>query len=806
MTTYGLADDGTRNFVDLNSLPLEAVERIEVLKDGASAIYGADAVGGVVNIILRKNYTGASVGGSYGQAQEKDGKTTRGFASFGFGDIDRDKYNFFASLEAMKQKDIRSTNRGFIGEVDLRSRDFWDTTNGETRTYFFGPGITPTANSPYGVLRTPPGNGARVNIVPCDPADVSPVTNICRYNSRAESQIQPETDRFNFFGRGTMAIGPAMTAYGEVGVFKTRTKADGTHGATNDGGVYLPGDPLNPLIVHGLMNLPASHPDNPFGVDRAVGWLPAELGGRDNKIDNTVSRFVAGVQGAVGPWDFDAAVGVIRSKLKNERTGFVYADRLQAALNNGTYRFAGFGPSQTNPEVLAFISPTLANESTSSVKLIDFKASRELMQLAGGSLGLAFGAEARWEKADTPATPGTDTGSIVGLGYSEFAAERRVQAVFGEISAPVTRWLELNGALRYDRYSDFGSSTTPKVGFKLTPTPQIAIRGTYAEAFRAPGPAESGGSSFGFTNVGILSQGNSSIQPEEAKSYTLGLIFEPRSGTSMSVDFWKIERENEIVQADPAAIIGSAPATGTPLSQIPGTQPGSFIYYNQDGVITTVTGFYMNAAKTNTDGVDVDLRHRMNLGAAGRLSAQFNWTHVRKYERTDPFGLTLAYEGTHGPIVQSSGAGSPKDRINLSLTWDRGPFSVTGMVNYVGKIKMIDHKGETAHDEGDGFVTDEVNHIFWQHDGTSSLNCGVFSLSGQPYNNCTLPSFTTFDVYARWSPIKNLDINFSVQNLADKKAPFDPYLVLTYGINYNQGWHQAGAVGRFYTVGLRYSF
>src|SRR6185503_11131018 len=95
MSTYGLADDGTRTFVDLNSLPLEAVERIEVLKDGASAIYGADAVGGVVNVILRKNYTGASIGGSYGQTGKNDGKTKRAFGSLGIGNIETDRYNIF---------------------------------------------------------------------------------------------------------------------------------------------------------------------------------------------------------------------------------------------------------------------------------------------------------------------------------------------------------------------------------------------------------------------------------------------------------------------------------------------------------------------------------------------------------------------------------------------------------------------------------------------------------------------------------------------------------------------------------------
>lgn len=802
MTTYGLADDGTRSFVDLNSLPLEAVDRIEVLKDGASAIYGADAVGGVVNIILRKNYTGKSVGVTYGQAQRGDGQTTRGFGAIGFGDMDKDRYNVFVTFEGSHQKNIWSRDRGFIGESDLRSFNFYDTTNGENRPYI---GAGPTANSPYGVIRNPTGN-SRVNVVPCDPSLVSPVTNLCRYNGLVESEVQPRIDRINFFGRGTLALSALMTGYAEVGVFQTVTRSNGTLGANNDGGVYKPGDPLDPLVVHGLMTLPAGHPDNPYGVARAVGVRPNELGGRDQKTDNTVTRFIAGLQGSAWGWDYDTGVGYIHSRLKNTNYGFINYDAMQAALNNGTYRFSGLGASQTPANVIATFSSPLVTEPTSEVKLIDFKASRELMQLQGGPLGLALGGEYRWEKADNPPVPGTDTGSIVGLGYSAFFQDRKVWAVFGEVNAPVARSLELNAALRYDHYSDFGTSTTPKVGFKWMPITQFAVRGSYAEAFRAPGPAETGGASFGFTTVGILSQGNSSIKPETAKSYTIGFIAEPWAGTSATVDFWKIDRKDEIVQADPAVILGNAPLQAAPFTKLPGLQPGSFIYYDSQGQLATVTGFYMNASSTKTDGVDVELRHRMNLGGAGRLSAQLNWTHVNKLQRTDPFGLTLDYAGTHGPIVQSSGSGTPKDRMSLSLTWDRAPWTVTGMVNYVGPIKLIDHKGETAADQGDGTVVDAANGLLWNWDGTSSLNCGTFSLSGQPYNSCRLPSFTTVDLFGKFTAMKNLDINFSVQNLFDRKAAFDPYLVLSYGINYNQGWQQAGAVGRFYTVGMRYTF
>jgi Outer membrane receptor proteins, mostly Fe transport len=537
-----------------------------------------------------------------------------------------------------------------------------------------------------------------------------------------------------------------------------------------------------------------------------LGLRPNELGGRDQVTNNSVYRIVEGLQGTAWGWDFDIGAAYIKSRLENTNTGFIRYGVMQDALNNGTYRFSGLGPSATAPDVLAAISPALRTTPTSSVKLIDFKVSRDLTNLPGGPLGIALGGETRWEAADNPPVPFTDTSEIVGLGFSAFNSTRHVHALFGELTAPVTKWLELNGAVRYDHYSDFGDSTTPKLGFKVKPIDQLAIRGTYAEAFRAPGPAEVGGSSFGFTSVGILSIGQPGIKPETAKSYTLGLIFEPIVGSNATIDFWKIDRKNEIVQADPASIIppGTPLTGGVPLSKLPGAIPGSFIYYDGTGQLTTVSGNYTNAASTKTSGVDVELRHKMRLAEAGNLTGTLTWTHTSKFQRTDAQGNTFDYAGTSGPIVLSAGAGTPQDRASFALTWDRGPFAVTGVVNYIGTMKLVDHKGEQAVDNGDGTVTDTTNGIIYPSNG--SLDCAVFDTAGNPYGGCKLPSFTTFDLFGKWNPTKNWEVNLSIQNLFDRKAPFDPYLVLTYGINYNQTWHQSGAVGRFFTVGAKYTF
>jgi iron complex outermembrane receptor protein len=193
----------------------------------------------------------------------------------------------------------------------------------------------------------------------------------------------------------------------------------------------------------------------------------------------------------------------------------------------------------------------------------------------------------------------------------------------------------------------------------------------------------------------------------------------------------------------------------------------------------------------------------MNLGAAGKLSALLNWTHVNSFKRVLNTGDVFEYAGTQGPYSLSSAAGTPKDRGNFSLTWDRGEWSFTGTLNYVSSMKAIDHVGETMVDLGDGTWQTTTGEGAYITDGTQV--CGVFYPNGQPAPaGCKIKSFYTFDLYGRWAPSKAWEINFSIQNLFNKRAPFDPY---TYGgVNYNPAFHQAGAVGTFITVGAKYSW
>jgi iron complex outermembrane recepter protein len=801
MAQYGLADDGVRSFVDLNSIPFDAVERVEVLKDGGSAIYGSDAIAGVVNIILRENFEGITVSGDTGTTGDGDGNSYRLSALAGTGG---DRWNAFVSVEGQREDAIDQADRGsYLGTQDLRRFGWFDNRQGanaagfgnwEEGVLFF------SGTTPYGTIRQDPTEFVgRVNLQPCPEVDAN--SGVCLYTTLPFIQIQPKVERLNVFAKGTFDFTDDVKAYTELGYFTSHVQSHGTPGSVNDTGVFDVSNPNSP-ITHTTI-LPADHPDNPLGEDRTLSLLTAQLGGRDGEQKSKVFRGIVGVGGTVGEnWEWDTGLGYIRSKLEDTNYGFVRHPVLQEALDAGTFRL---NPALNSQALLNEISPALTREPTSSVAMVDARVSGSLFDLAGGRFGLAVGTEFRKEKTDTPPVPFTDTGEIVGLGYSAFKKDREVFAGYVEAEAPVTSWLELNGAVRYDHYDDYGSSTTPKVGFKIKPMDQLLFRATYQEAFRAPGPAESGNSaSFGFTNIAILTIGNPDLKPEEAKSYTFGVVYEPFSGTNISVDYYKIDRDNEIVAADQALVIGDLPVNGAPNSSIDGVLPGSRLFYDEFGDLATISAPFMNATSTKTDGLDFDIRQRIDLGSAGTLTAGLIWTHIFSFERQVPGGDALEYAGTHGPYVLSSAGGTPSDRGRMQLTWDYQAVSLTAAVNYVSSMDMIDHKGEELQDVGDGTWTTTTVEGFYPVANPDGKVCGVYNPDGTVRNGCEVDEFVTVDLRGTYAMGDAIEFSAGVKNLLDKRAPFDPY---TYGgLNYNPSFHQQGAVGRFFNVGMRYSF
>ncbi len=796
MATYGLADDGQKVFTDLSTIPLDAVERIDVLKDGASAIYGSDAIAGVVNIILRSDFTGAILRGSYGLSGDSDGDQRKATLTAGTGSLAEDGWNAFFSLDVGKSDAIRTSDRRdrkWIGTGDLR-RWGYDIDGSQFLAGAFN-GTAGQGSSPTGSVYSPddstitslPGCAALSSVSPQDPRGG------CVWDATRFRDLAPEEKYANVFGRATFAFGDSSEVYVEMGYSKKSTTFRNTPSNISGSWGY-PGGPVNANSGPDAIMLGADHPDNPYGVPVRVRYSAFDVGPRVTDNTNEFIRFLAGVKGTWGDWDYDTAYLHSSTSLLNERTGFLRYSAVKCVLSDpdcaaGVWNL-GQG-AEGNPQSLYdYISPTISARAKSELDMFDFKVSRVLADLAGGPLGLALGTE--WRKTSNSLTPQTytDQGDIIGLGYSAYDGTQNVYAAYAELSAPVLEQLELNAAVRYDKYESGDDAVKPKVGFKWTPAEWFALRGTYAEGFRAPNPAENGDGGLaafsrandpvrcpdgtpaagatqadcGLQPVAIITKPNPDLEPEESKSYSLGIVLQPTRTTSVTIDAWRIKRTNEIAQGDTDAAIaaGDVLRDSNLLNGVAGT-----------GSILAVNTSYVNAAQSQVEGVDVDLRQDIALGEAGDLRLDAQWSHTRKFERTDG-GVTHEYAGTHGNCDVTNCIGTPKDRANFGATWSHDAWSLSGIVNYIGKMDNKDERG------GD--------YLSFYADGT-------------PVE--TIPSFTTFDLSGRWNVTDALELSASVQNVFDRIAPLDP---ATYGaVNYNP-LHYSGAIGRYFTVGAKYTF
>ncbi|MBM9912859.1 MULTISPECIES: TonB-dependent receptor [Stenotrophomonas] len=801
MATYGLADDGQKVFTDLSTIPLDAVERVEVLKDGASAIYGSDAIAGVVNIILRSDFQGAILRASYGTSGDGDGDAKKATLTAGTGDLATDGWNAFFSLDVGKTDAIKISdrkNRKWIGTGDTRPWGY-DAADSQflggaylSRGTAGGVGPNGSVFDDRNVTRDNPAflvalpGCANLTTIPGQ-TDASAQAQGCLWDPAQQYRdLTPEEKYINVFGRASFAFGEGGEIYTEIGYSKKETIFSNTpSGAAGTWG--YPGGVVTANSGSKATVLGPNHPDNPIpGQASRLRYSAWDVGPRVTNNTNEFNRFLVGVKGNWGDWSYDTAYLHSATDLVNKRTGFLRYSAVQCALGNpncagGVWRI-GDNANLNSQALYDYISPTISARAKSGLDMFDFTVSRSLMDLKGGPLGLAIGTE--WRKTSNSLTPQTytDTGDIIGLGYSAYDGTQNVYAGYVELSAPVLEQLELSGALRYDKYESGEGKATPKLGVKWTPADWIALRASYAEGFRAPNPAENGdGGLAAFSNasdpvrcaidagectartVAIITRPNKDLKPEESKSYSVGIVLQPTSSTSLTVDAWQIKRTNEIAQGSTTAAIRAGNVVRD-INNIGGV-PNS-------GNILAVNTAYVNANSSRVRGIDTDIRQTFDIGP-GQLEMDLQWSHVLKFERTEG-DETVDYAGTHGNCDVTNCIGTPKDKINFGTTWRQGPWSVSGIANYIGKMDNTDKRGGTYQ---------------------------AFYEDGTPVKK--ISSFTTFDLSGRWNITEAFELNASVANVFDRIAPLDP---TTYGgVNYNP-MHFSGALGRYFTVGAKYTF
>jgi iron complex outermembrane receptor protein len=830
---YPLSDDSQRSFVDVSSIPFDAIDSIEVLKSGASSLYGSDAIAGVVNIKLKKNLNGTRLAAESGNTQHGGGKTHRGSISTGIGDLDNDGYNAFVTAEWRRQGNIKVKDRSQFewDNADWRSRGGNNLNLGvPTAVNSF---LTPT-NTPF--LYNPSGTGGvnnAANFTFLDPSK-------CNYQKYMAGQcsvtnndgyIQPETENVNLLigltkklnqdwelafkgsmfqrkslnNRGTPYLAYSPTAFNGNTVVAQGSATPGVNafGST----LFAPGAAVGQGFV------------NPYANNaRLYGFIPDV--DPDRTLDNTATttRFALDLHGSAYGWDINAAGGVTKVKTDIDYSGYVNRFALYTALRNGTWNPIG----GNDPSLVAQISPRFSNSLESKLNYLDLVGSRELMQLGAGSLALAAGVH--WHKREQNAPPAALTANGTVASTTAFViGDETNSAIFGELQATPIKSLELHVSSRYDHYDTYGNSFTPAASFKWTPVQSFAVRGTFARGFRAPNPAEVGnaGSIFTFNTISdpILcpdgkktTKGNvptacaispiyvqstsKDLSPEKSKSFTLGIVAEPVRGLNATLDYYNIKVNNQVVTSagnDPSFVPTWVRAPALPVDIATGVGTGTAVGTPSVGPIQYALSPYINAGSTKTSGIEADVGYRWRLPSDfGVVRANLSAAHTFSYI-TEVAGSSFQLAGTHGPSVVSGATGSPKDRAQFTLGYARGPLDITATVNYTSDFTTLDPSipandcATTAGDVGGRLYFDGLD---------------------QPQYYCHVASFTTTNLNLQYKLSQNLTLKGSILNLFDRQPPID---VATYGNSgtqtaYNASLHQAGAVGRFYSLGLSYTF
>ncbi|MFC5741997.1 TonB-dependent receptor plug domain-containing protein [Dyella tabacisoli] len=739
-TAYELQD----TFVDLNSLPLAAVERIEVLKDGASAVYGSDAIAGVVNIILKQNYQGAEAGASYGGSTEGTGQTENNFhLLLGHGDIKKDGYNVFFAVDGTRRSQLQQSDVSWLRDNDFRDKPGgrlnWTPTNyyNNDPTQGFANAVGPVQRVPYGAIT--PGKGGEV----------------WAYNPAPYTSLIPGVERYHAVLRATVKLTDDIQAYGEA-IYSRSHAAFVFSAPLSIGSGLRAWDNTNQRLVNIDTTLPVGNPANPNNVPTPVNTNLWDVGQR-NKYDRTIfTRFLGGVKGHTGAWDWDVSAGHSESRLKEYVTNFGNRYAFQSLLANGGYNLASTGNPTSAVDALRLFT---TRPAVSRLTTVDATASTQLFDLPAGTVGFAGGYQFRNESINSRTSSAVLSGSELRPAIDIIRGSRNVNAAYAEFNVPILSTLEANVAGRLDHYSDFGNAFAPKFSLRYQPLDWLLLRGSYSRGFRAPSLPEithstavsygsvvdpydpvTPGQRRGYTNVYAA---NPNLRPERSRNYNLGFVLSPGADTSIGVDYYHIVQNGIIGPDDVSALV---------------QRKDPRVIRDAQGRITIITNQYKNQQSLSTDGVDIDFKQALHTQNYGEFTLNSTWTRLLKYSQPLVAG-DAAVNGAGTNIFGSL----PKWRGTTGLGWAAGDFTSTLTWYYVG-----------------GYQQNPANRL------TSAYPARV-------------KNWSTFDVSVAYTGIAHTTLTLAVQNLQNRRPPWDPS-------NTYYDSTQADPRGRFVNVGVNYTF
>ncbi|MFT4942040.1 MAG: iron complex outermembrane receptor protein [Paraglaciecola sp.] len=699
-----IANDGSV-FVDTSTIPIAALERVEILKEGAASAYGSDAVAGVVNYILKKDFDGFEVNAGYQTTADDNQDTKEASFLWGFGN---NKTWVTIAGAMMRQDPLSVADRPFIADnaISTLGRSFILLGSDTVTSGDYAGTYTPGENVPdpncvdNGGVLIPQGSGARCGFV------YGP-----RYN------IVNEEERNQLYTNVTHDLSDTLILTAELGYSEHEV-------------VDNPQSPSYPNLSFPVVS--PGQAGSPFGVP--VVWLGRPLGSEAPSPlaprENETWRAVLELDGAFNDnWSWNGAVTYSSNKRDTTQPDTIDS-RLKAALagtggGSGTETFNIFDPSQNSAELIDYISDSEETHREADLTVFDFVTTGDLFEMDAGYVGFAAGFQYRDESLKITrneiATQTIDpvTGDAIAIdliflgGGFPTNVNRQSYAVFAEMQIPLTDTLEVGVAARYEDL-ETASSLDPKFSVRWQATDELVLRGSVSTAFREASLAQlntvetslqgiqdfnpDGTSKGGLSFVRVTAAGNQDLDPEQSINSNFGAIWTPSNNFDMRIDYWAFEYEDVITVEN---------AQGKIANDLNG--PDIFRIAGDNSTLTGISSNYINAANVYTDGIDLAINYSYP-SSLGEFGAHFTGTHTLSYEIPDASGGT---QDVTGLFNQDNFARSlPQTKANLALDWTMDSHSAAIITYYVASYETTRAVPANASANIDAWITVDMQYSY----------------------------------------------------------------------------------------------
>ncbi|WP_332851308.1 TonB-dependent receptor [Duganella sp. S19_KUP01_CR8] len=785
MANEAIAD----GYANLDVIPMSALSRVEILRDGASSIYGSDAIGGVVNFITKTSFEGLSLTGQEVQPEKNGGgDEQRASITWGKGNLERDGWSIYGTIDAHQRTRLAARDRADLSSAALLTsigRPPTLGTGGNATPANFTTATNKTAQNPYAA------SGCLA------PYSIVGQKGTCVLDANEYGTALYANQQVTFYARAAKKLSEDHTIsvdYSRGEEFILGTK-----------------NPTNALAVNGVSaTLPSTskwYPGKSGGVPAVAGlnnapltltWAVADLGLATTKDVQLNQRLSVMDEGTLAGWDYKAGLVVGISQRDNYyQSGYVKGQGLLDGLKSGALN--PFGVQDTAGQAyLDTIKVDGAKNRTSKSTFtgVDLTASRALMELPGGSLALALGADFHRDTTEDTKLPISADVTYASASPSHGEGSRNVAALFAELNVPITQKLELNVAVRDDHFSDFGNTINPKISFRYEPTKQLMFRGSANTGFRAPTlfdrygyrlPGATGltaakwddpvlcpGGKPGVAGTGTALPGlvastvcnttlpkqtgsNASLVPEKSKGFTLGTVFEPTKSAMVSIDYWNIKMTD---------MLANLPEQVYFLDPV---KYASFFVRNADGTINYIKNTTMNLGGQKAAGIDISGSYAFPRTSYGDFKVSIDGTYLTQFDnQLDSGSPYVSNIGQFGLASNGTTSSLPiitfRWKHTLKLNWAAGNWNTQLTQNYNSKY------------------TDQnlVAQQYWRN----------------------INSYKVWNWTTTYNGFKNIQVTAGVNNLFNVNPP------VTNSSLYSFGYLSSAAspIGRAYNVRATYTF